>query len=78
MEKWNRALNMLMGTSIVVTLTRIVVDYIDLMILRPEIYAIRSAPWYTAGLLYCAITFVVLLVCIVIKIIIKHKLKKKD
>jgi ABC-type antimicrobial peptide transport system permease subunit len=42
---------------------------------HPELYAIQSAPWYTSILVYGAFTIVVLLVCIVIKAIIKSKQK---
>lgn len=45
---------------------------------RPELYAMQSAPWYTSILVYGAFTLVVLLVCIAIKAIIKHKVKKTD
>ena len=44
---------------------------------RPELYAMQSAPWYTSILVYGAFTIVVLLICFVIKAIIKHKQKKK-
>lgn len=45
---------------------------------RPELYAIQSAPWYTSILMYGAYTLVVLLICIAIKAIVKHKIKKTD
>ena len=45
---------------------------------RPELYAMQSAPWYTSILVYGAFTFVVLLICIVIKALIKHKQKSTD
>ena len=44
---------------------------------RPELYAMQSAPWYTSILVYGAFTIVVLLICFVIKAIIKRKHKKK-
>ena len=77
MKKWNRALNSIMITSVSVTAVRFIVDYVYLKILRPEIYAMQSAPWYVGGLVYALITLALLLVCIVIKVIIKHKQKKK-
>ena len=40
---------------------------------HPEIYAPQSAPWYTNILFYGVITLIALLVCIVIKSIIKRK-----
>lgn len=77
MKWWNRVINTIMIASVSVTVVRLIVDYVDLMILRPEVYAIRSAPWYVGGLLYGVITLVLLPVCIVIKAIIKHRQKKK-
>ena len=66
-------LNTIMLTSVGITIFRAVRDYIYLTILRPDLYAITSFPWYTNSLLYGAVTLVVLLVCIVIKFIIKRK-----
>lgn len=43
---------------------------------RPALYAMQSAPWYTSILVYGAFTIAVLLICLVIKAIIKHKQKK--
>ena len=77
-KKWNGALNTIMITSVAVTITRAVVDYIHLIILRPDRYALTSFPWYTNSLLYGAITIVLLLVCVVIKVIIKCKRNKAD
>lgn len=78
MKKSMRILNSIMVTSVSVTIVRFVVDYVDLMLLRPEVYAMRSAPWYVGGLVYSAITLAVLLVCSVIKAFINHKVYKED
>ena len=45
---------------------------------RPELYAMQSAPWYTSILVYGVFTVVVLLICFVIKAIIKYKQTKTD
>ena len=42
----------------------------------PELYAMQPAPWYTSILAHGTFTIVVLLICLVIKAIIKHKQKK--
>ena len=42
-----------------------------------ELYAIESAPWYTSILVYGVFTVVALLICFLIKVIIKHKHKRK-
>ena len=78
MNKWNRVLNIIMLTSIAVCITRIIVDYVYLNILRPDIYAMTSAPWYTAGLLCCAVTLPLLLICFVIKAVMKIRKSRKD
>lgn len=66
-------LNAIMITSVGITIFRAVADYIYLIILHPDRYAITSFPWYTNSLLYGAVTLVVLLVCLIIKFIIKRK-----
>lgn len=76
MKKWNITLNTIMIISVAVTITRAIVDYIYLIILRPDMYAITSFPWYATSLLYGAITLVLLLVCVVIKVIIRYKTNK--
>ena len=76
MKKWNQALNSIMICSISLTIFRFIIDYVDLNYLRPEVYAIRSAPWYVEGLVYSVITVAVLLVCAVMKAIIKYNQKK--
>lgn len=76
MKKWNRILNSIMITSVSVTIVRFIVDYVYLTILRPEVYAMHSAPWYVGGLVYGAITLAVFLVCVAIKAVLKHKQKK--
>ena len=46
--------------------------------IHPELYVTQSAPWYTSILFYGALTLITLLVCVVIKVIIKRKDKKED
>ncbi len=76
MKKWNSTLNTIMIISVAVTIIRAIVDYIYLIILRPDMYAITSFPWYTNSLLYGVITLVLLLICVVIKAIIRYKTNK--
>lgn len=78
MEKWNQILKGIMIGSVMLTLFRFLIDYVDLHYLRPEMYAIRSAPWYVGGLVYSAITLVVLLICAAGKAIIRYRMKKTD
>ena len=78
MKKWNQIINAVMLGSLSLPIIRLIIDYVDLIILRPEVYQVRSAPWYLGGMLYGIITAAVLLVCMVIKVIIKHKTKKVE
>ena len=77
MKKWKQVLNSIMITTISLPIFRLIIDYVDLNYLRPEVYAMRSAPWYVDSLGYCAIALVVLPICIIIKAFIKYKQKKK-
>ena len=78
MKKLNRALNSIMAASAAITLTRVAVDYIDYTFLRPEVYLANSAPWYTASLIYFAVTTLVILICCAIKLIVKLKSRKNS
>ena len=74
MKKLNNILNIIIGAFVGVFIGHgiyVVGNYKT----RPELYAMQSAPWYTSILVYGAFTFVVLLICFVIKAIIKHKKK---
>ena len=42
----------------------------------PKLYAPYSAPWYTEALLYGAASFAVIIVCVILRAIIRHKMKK--
>ena len=43
----------------------------------PELYASYSAPWYTEALLYSTVSFAVIIVCVVLRMIIRYKMDKK-
>ena len=45
---------------------------------HPELYAMQSAPWYTSILVYGVMTVAILVICAVIKLILKYLMKKKD
>ena len=78
MKKWNQIINAVMLGSLSLPIIRLIIDYVDLIILRPEVYEIRSAPWYIGGMIYAVITLAVILVCVVIKVILKHKSAKGE
>lgn len=77
MKKLNHILNIIIGAFLGVFIGHgiyIVWDFKS----NPELYAMQSAPWYTSILVHGVFTLVVLLVCIVIKSLIKYKQKKAD
>lgn len=43
----------------------------------PNLYSSYSAPWYTEALLYSAASFAVIIVCIILRVLIRHKMDKK-
>lgn len=74
-NKLNQILNILMGSTVGVFIgysLYMVWDYH----MHPDRYAIQSAPWYTGCLLYGTITVTVLLLCVVLKIILRKKIKQ--
>ena len=76
MKRLNTVLNTVIGAFLGVFLGRgayVVWNFKT----RPELYAMQSAPWYTSILVDGVFTVLVLIICFVIKAIIKHKQKKK-
>ena len=76
MKRLNTVLNMIMAAFIGVFLGHSVYVIWNFKT-RPELYAMQSAPWYTSILVYGAFTFVVVFVCVVIKLIINYKQKRR-
>lgn len=76
MEKLNRILNIIIGAFVGVYVGH-AIYVIWNFITHPQLYIAYSAPWYTSILVYGFFTLVVLLICIAIKAIIKHALKRK-
>lgn len=75
MKRLNNILNTIIGAFIGVFIGHVLWKIWDFKT-TPELYAMQSAPWYTSIVLYGVVTFVEVLVCVVIKAIIKHKRKK--
>lgn len=75
MKRLNTFLNTIIGSFIGVFIGHVLWKIWDFKT-SPELYAMQSAPWYTSILLYGVVTSVLVLVCVVIKVIIKHKQKK--
>ena len=77
MKKVNQILNIIMGAFVGVFIGHgayVVWSFKT----RPELYATQSAPWYMSIFVYGAFTVAVLVVCIVLKAIIKHYAKKSS
>ena len=73
MKKLNAFLNILMGSFFGVFVGSTIANYREYRAF-PEIYAARSAPWYYYGALGSLILFAaVVVICVVIKLIIRKK-----
>ena len=45
---------------------------------HPQLYAMQSAPWYISILVYGIFTVILLVICMLLKIIVKIYMKKKN
>ena len=72
LRKINNIINILMGSFVGVTIGHGIYQYLDYK-KHPDLYAMQSAPWYASVLPHCGFTAIVLLVCIIIKIVVKRK-----
>ena len=77
MKKGIRVLNTIMITVVTFFLCRSVF-YIWDYFANPDAYAMWSSPWYTAMLWLGAFTLVVVVVCSVIKAVIKYRIQKEE
>lgn len=76
LKKVNSILNIIIGSSIGVFIGHGIYVYWDYKA-HPDLYAMQSAPWYTGFLAYGLFTIVVLIAGIMIKLIIRHRLKRQ-
>ncbi len=77
MTKLNSFLNILMGSFFGVFVGRTISNYREYCN-YPEIYVGNSAPWYCFGALQSFLLFAaVVIVCVVIKLIIRRNIKRK-
>ena len=76
-NKLNTFLNCLIGVFIGVFLARSVYTYWDYTT-YPEIYAVSSAPWYTAILLFGIVSGAIILAAMLVKVMIREKVKKGE
>ena len=77
MKIFNRALDILMCSSVFVYIVYCIYKYIAYN-QNPEIYMLYSAPWYTDIVLYGGILLLTLFVCLVVKIILYYKVTKPE
>ena len=76
MNKLNAFLNILMGSFFGVFVGNTIANYREYCN-YPEIYEVNSAPWYCFGALQSFLLFAaVVIVCAVIKLIIRRKMKR--
>lgn len=72
MKKLNNILNIIMGSVAGVFVGMSVYQCYDYYA-HPGLYELTSAPWYTSILVHGVVTVTVLLICVIIKVIIKFK-----
>ena len=77
MKKLNHMLNIIMGSVMGAFVGRGLYIAWNFKT-HPELYAMQSAPWYTSTLVDGAFAFLVVLICIVIKVIIKKNGKDSN
>ena len=75
LKKLDRILNIIMGAFTGTFIGHCIYKYWHFQN-YPKLYALQSAPWHTSILLYGFFTLVLLVVCVVIKLILKRKMRK--
>lgn len=75
LKKLNSLMNILIGVFIGIFIGHTVYIYWEYRN-YPELYAMRSAPWYVGVLLYGLCTIAVVLIAVIVKLIIRRKMKK--
>ena len=78
MKKYTRGVNFAMTLAVVTFFARLIVDFIDFKFFRPEIYVENSAPWYTASMIYGGLASAVISVCLIAKLILKDRDRRKS
>ena len=75
LKKINSIINIIIGSSVGVFIGHGIYVLWDYKA-HPDLYAMQSAPWYTSILVYGLFTIVVLTMGIMVKLIIRHRLKR--
>ena len=77
MKKLNQILNYIIGAFIGTFIGHALYTYWDYCT-HPEVYMIYSAPWYTAVLVNGLGAGIIILICIIIKLVIRNRMKRED
>ena len=72
MKRLNTILNTVMGAFAGVFIGYSIYTFWDFKT-HPGFYALTSAPWYSSVLVHGAVTLAVLVICAVIKVVMKRK-----
>ncbi len=76
-QKINNVLNIIMGSSVGVWIGHGIYTYWDYKA-HPGLYAMYSAPWYTGSLIYGAAALATLVICFLIKLVLRKGMRKKE
>jgi len=77
LRKFNKVLNIVMGSFFGVFIGYSIYQYFDYK-RNPGLYEMQSVPWYTGIKIYGLGTLVILLIGVVLKLLMKGKLKNID
>ncbi len=77
LERLNRILNIIMGSAVGVLLGHGIYVYWDYRT-RPGLYEMQSAPWYTSILVYGLVTVCVLILCFIMKLYIRKRMRELE
>ncbi len=73
LEQINKVLNIIMGSSVGVLIGHGVYVYLDYKS-HSDLYAMRSAPWYTSILVYGIVTLITLIICFAMKFVLRKRI----
>lgn len=73
LKRWNRNLNIIIGSFIGIFIGNSLYKYYDYK-KHPSLYEIQSAPWYTSIQIDALVIGTVILIMLIFKILIKKKL----
>ncbi len=75
MKKFNLILNLIMVSCVGVFAAMSIYQCYDYYA-HPELYTLTSIPWYTSIWLHGGVTFVIFVICVLMKVMIKHRKQK--